>query len=202
MEDVLSPRPLDPQRAMMETLAALEEQVRTRVKSVENGRKWLETAKTPASMPDGPEIFETSGAWEDFSTPSRDLRILIAVDVVRTFPARVARRPERFAMPAGHSPKEVEAELQRILDRELRARTVQYTRTSGAAFSLTLAEVLARTDALEMAYNPNDCVEARWGAPAGSEEITSCHAHAPSEQRVRMESYRAWFHERRRPARK
>jgi len=202
MEDVLSPRPLDPQHAMMETLAALEEQVRTRVKSVENGRKWLETAKTQASMPEGPEIFETSGAWEDFSTPSRDLRILIAVDVVRTFPARVARRPERFAMPAGHAPKEVEAELQRILDRELRARSIQYTRSNGASFSLTLAEVLARTGALEMAYNPNDCVESRWGAPAGSEELTSCHAHAPTEQRARMESYRAWFHERRRPARK
>ena len=38
MEDVLSPRPLDPERAMMETIAALEEQVRTRVQSVENGR--------------------------------------------------------------------------------------------------------------------------------------------------------------------
>jgi hypothetical protein len=202
MEDVLSPRPLDPRRAMMETLAALEEQVRTRVKSVENGRKWLETAKAPASMPEGPEIFETSGAWEDFSTPSRDLRILIAVDVVRTFPARVARRPERFAMPPGHSPQEVATELQRILDGELRSRSVQYTRSNGAPFTVTLAEVLARTDALEMAYNPNDCVEARWGAPAGSEELTTCRAHAPAEQRSRMETYRAWFHDRRRPARK
>ena len=187
---------------MLETIAALEEQVRTRVKSVDNGRKWLETAKGAASMPDGPEIFETSGAWEDFSTPSRDLRILIAIDVVRGFPARVARRPERFAMPAGHTPKEVEGELERILDRELRARSVIYTRTDGSPFTLTLAEVLARGAALEMAYNPNDCAESRWGAPAGSEELAPCRAHAPAEQRTRMESYRAWFHERRRPPRK
>ena len=34
-------------------------------------------------MPDGPAIFETTGAWEDFATPSRDLRLLIAMDVVR-----------------------------------------------------------------------------------------------------------------------
>jgi hypothetical protein len=27
-------------------------------------------------MPDGAALFETSGAWEDFSTPSRDLRLL------------------------------------------------------------------------------------------------------------------------------
>ena len=202
MEDVLSPRPLDPQRAMMETIAALEEQVRTRVKSVDNGRKWLDTGKPEASMPEGPEIFETSGVWEDFSTPSRDLRILIAVDVVRSFPARVARRPERFAMPAGHSPKEVASELERILERELRGRSVQYTRTDGSPFTLSLAEVLGRSAALEMAYNPNDCVESRWGAPVGSEELAPCRAHATADQRARMETYRSWFHERRRPARK
>ena len=202
MEDVLSPRPLDPQRAMLETISALEEQVRTRVKSVDNGRKWLDTGKGPASMPEGPEIFETNGAWEDFSTPSRDLRILIAVDVVRGFPARVARRPERFAMPAGHTPEEVRGELDRILTRELNARSVEYTRTDGTPFKLTLAEVLARSAALEMAYNPNDCVESRWGAPTGSPELASCKSHAPEEQRARMEGFRAWFHERRRPARK
>jgi len=202
MDDVLSPRPLDPERAMMETIAALEEQVRTRVKSVDNGRKWLETAKAPANMPEGPEIFETSGAWEDFSTPSRDLRMLIAIDVVRGFPARVARRPERYAMPEGASAKEVEAELARILERELAGRTVSYTRTDGSSFTLSLTEVLARATALEMAYNPNDCVESRWGAPAGSPELSTCRGQAPAEQRARMESYRAWFHERRRPPRK
>jgi hypothetical protein len=202
MEDALSPRPLDPLRAMTETIAALEEQVRTRVKSVDNGRKWLETGKGPASMPDGPEIFETNGVWEDFSTPSRDLRILIAIDVVRGFPARVGRRPERFAMPAGHTPEEVRGELERILERELKSRTISYTRTDGSAFTLSLAEVLARGAELEMAYNPNDCAESRWGAKTGSDELATCRAHAPADQRTRMETFRAWFHERRRPARK
>jgi len=28
-------------------------------------------------MPEGEKIFETMGAWEDFATPSRDLRLLI-----------------------------------------------------------------------------------------------------------------------------
>ncbi|MBS2017565.1 MAG: hypothetical protein JST00_32085 [Deltaproteobacteria bacterium] len=202
MDDVLSPRPLDPQKAMMETLAALEEQVKTRVKSVDNGRKWLETAKGPASMPEGPEIFETSGAWEDFSTPSRDLRLLIAIDVVRGFPARVARRPERYAMPPGATPKQVEAELEKILKKELESRTVTYPRTDGSSFTLTLAEVIARGPSLEMAYNPNDCAEARWGAPPGSPEASTCRGQAPAEQRAKMESYRTWFHERRRPPRK
>jgi hypothetical protein len=53
-----------------------------------------------------------------------------------------------------------------------------------------------------MAYNPNDCIEVRWGAPPGSDEAKTCHAQAPPEQRERMEAYRGYFHERRRPPRK
>ena len=101
MEDVMSPEPLDPLRAMKEAIAALEEQVKARVTSVENGRKYQNSGHGDADMPDGPSIFETTGAWEDFATPARDLRLLIAIDVVRGFPDRVARRPERYAMPQG-----------------------------------------------------------------------------------------------------
>ena len=104
MDDVMSPAPLDPLRAMTEAITSLEEQVKTRVTSVENGRKYQNSGKGEASMPDGPAIFETTGAWEDFATPSRDLRLLIAMDVVRHFPDRVARRPERYAMPSGKRP--------------------------------------------------------------------------------------------------
>lgn len=196
MEDVLSPKPLDAKRALMETLAALEEQVRTRVKSVDNGRKWLEKHEPPAPMPEGAEIFETNGPWEDYSTPSRDLRLLIAIDVVQGFPERAVRRKERYASPP------VAEDLRALLDRELAARSVSYTRSDGSSFTLTLAEVVARSVALERAFNPNDCVEIRWGAPPESEEMSTCKAHAPAEQRTRMETYRAWFHERRRPPRK
>ena len=70
-------------------------------------------------MPDGAAIFETSGAWEDFSTPSRDLRLLIAIDVVQDFPDRVAR-PERYAMPNHKSVADVKDELRNVLHRSLR----------------------------------------------------------------------------------
>src|SRR6201987_4345882 len=110
MDDVMSPEPLDPLRAMKEAITSLEEQGKARVTSVENGRKYKNTGKGEASMPDGAAIFETTGAWEDFATPSRDLRLLIAMDVVRTFPERVERRPERYAMPRGKSLTEVKNE--------------------------------------------------------------------------------------------
>ena len=202
MDDVLSPAPLDPERAFTETLQALEEQVRGRVLSVKNGDKYAAEHRARIDMPEGPKIFETEGPWEDFSTPSRDLRLLIAIDVVRGFPARVARRPERFAMPAGRSAADVRSSLDALLARETAARSFAYPRSDASEQTLTLADVLARAGELEMAYNPNDCPELRWGAPAGSAEAATCNRHAPSDQRTRMASYRSWFAERRRPARK
>jgi hypothetical protein len=201
MEDVMSPSPLDPLHAMKETITALEEQVKTRVTSIENGRKFQNSGRSAADMPDGPTIFETTGAWEDFSTPSRDLRLLIAIDVVRGFPDRVARRPERYAMPADRSVADVKAELDGVLATELASRKFSYTRSDGSAWTLALKDVTDRTPALEMAYNPNDCVELRWGAPDQSDEAATCKRHAPSGQRAKMTEYRAWFHERRRPPR-
>jgi len=152
-------------------------------------------------MPDGASIFETSGAWEDFSTPSRDLRMLIAIDVVRGFPDQVARRPERYAMPAGKSVAEVKAELQGALASELASRKFTYTRSDGSPWTLTVKQVVDRAPELEMAYNLNDCVELRWGAAPNSDEASTCKRHAPEAQRVKMTKYRPWFHERRRPAR-
>ena len=152
-------------------------------------------------MPDGAAIFETIGAWEDFSTPSRDFRLLIAIDVVRGFPDRFARRPERYAMPAGKSAADVKDELQSVLASELASRKFSYTRSDGSPWTLSLKDVVDRAADLEMAYNPNDCVELRWGAPAKSDEASTCKRHAPSAQRAKMTKYRAWFHERRRPPR-
>ena len=201
MDDVMSPAPLDPMRALKETITSLEEQVNTRVASVENGRKYLVGGGGEVAMPDGASIFETTGAWEDFATPSRDLRLLIAIDVVRAFPDRVARRPERYAMPKDRSAADVKAELETTLASELAARKFSYTRTDGSQWTLALKDVLDRMSALEMAYNLNDCVELRWGAAEGSEEASTCKRHAPASQRQKMSEYRAWFSERRRPPR-
>jgi len=201
MDDVLSPSPLDPLTALKDAISSLDEQAKVRVTSVENGRKFLASGKGEASMPDGPTIFETGGAWEDFSTPARDLRMLIALDVVRGFPERVARRPERYAMPAGKSVADVKAELEGVLASELATRKFSYTRSDGSQWTLALKDLMDRAPALEMAYNPNDCVELRWGAPEGSEEAATCKRHAPTAQREKMSKYRVWFHERRRPPR-
>ena len=192
----MSPEPLDPVRAMEDAITDLEEQVKTRVTAVENGRKYQDKARGDVGMPNGPSIFETTGAWEDYSTPARDFRLLIAIDVVRGFPDHVARRAERYAMPAGKSVADVKAELQSVLASELAARKFSYTRSDGSEWTLSLKDVIDRAADLEMAYNPNDCVELRWGAPEQSEEASTCKRHAPAAQRAKMTEYRDWFRER------
>ncbi len=196
VDEVMSPEPLDPVRAMEEAITALEEQVKTRVTAVENGRKFQVGAHGDVTMPDGPSIFETTGAWEDFSTPARDFRVLIAIDVVIGFPDRVERRPERYAIANGKSAADVKAEMQSVLASELAMRNFSYTRSDGSAWTLSLKDVIDREATLEMAYNPNDCVELRWAAPEESAEASTCKRHAPAAQRAKMTEYRTWFRER------
>ncbi len=201
MDDVISPTALDPERALVEAIDALEEQVKARVTSVENGRKHQLKGGPDVGMPDGAAIFETTGAWEDFATPSRDLRLLIAMDVVRGFTGRVERRPDRYAMPKTEGAESIAARLDAVLARELARRDFKYTRSDGSQWTLTLAKVIERVGALEVAYNVNDCVETRWGAAEGSEEAQTCRRRAPESQQRKMADVRAWFKERRRPPR-
>ena len=200
MDDVMSPDPLDPVRAMEDAITSLTEQIKTRVTSVENGRKWQAKAAGDATMPDGAAIFATTGAWEDFSTPARDFRLLIAIDVVRNFPERFARRSDRYAIPAGKSVADMKNELQGMLASELASRKISYTRSDGSPWTLSVKDVVGRAADFEMAYNPNDCVELRWAAPENSEEASTCKRHAPQTQRAKMSEYRAWFRERHWPA--
>jgi hypothetical protein len=101
----------------------------------------------------------------------------------------------------GRKPAEVRAEIEKLHDEQIRQRGVEYRRSDNAPFRLTVADILDRREALEMAYNPNDCVEIRWGAKQGSPDFASCQRRAPEEQRIRMQEYRAWFREARRPPR-
>jgi hypothetical protein len=201
VEDVLSPSPVDATRALLDAVGALEEQVRGRVRSVDNAERYKATTSRTIDMPEGAAIFETVGPWEDLSTPSRDLRLLVALDVVKGFPARVARRADRYATPPGASPDDVRRGLEERLARELEARRFAYTRSDGSTIELRLRDVLDREDALTMAYNPNDCVERRWGAPDGSDEAATCRRRAPGRQVGRMLRARGWFQERKRPPR-
>jgi hypothetical protein len=201
MERLINPLGLDPEAAYEATLAALIEQIETRVASVSNGEAYVRAhpgATIP--MPSGPAIFETVGPWEDYSTPSRDMRLLIALRVLEGLPERIRRYPELYLLH-GEAPAASAARIERLHAQRVKEGFVSYTRSDGSSWRLSLADLYARRAALEVAYNPNDCVERRWGAARGSDEYATCRRLAPAEQRTRMEEYRPWFREARRPPR-
>ena len=64
-----------------------------------------------------------SGSWEDYSTPNRDLRLLIAIDTVLEFPDKAARNPEAYEMAGRKTPDDVRRELLALLEKRVgRAR--------------------------------------------------------------------------------
>ena len=201
MDKQINPAGLEPRQAYETTLDALAEQVETRVTSVKNGEAYFR--KNPGSviaMPSAAAIFETIGPWEDFSTPSRDMRMIIAINVLNGLPNKIVRHPELFVMN-GASPQELKAGIEQYHAQRIQERKIRYTRSDGSPWELYLADVLDRKHAFEMAYNPNDCAEVRWGAKPGTEEYSTCLRHAPEGQHGKMEQYRAWFRDGRRPTR-
>jgi hypothetical protein len=196
---LINPKGLVPKQAYEATLDALVEQVETRVTSVDNGEAYFR--KNPGSvipMPSGAAIFQTIGPWEDYSTPSRDMRLIIAINVLNGLAGKIVRHPELFVMN-GMSPEEAKAVIEQYHAKRIQERSIRYTRTDNSLWELSVAEVLARKPAYEMTYNPNDCAEMRWGAKPGTKEYSTCRRHAPAEQRAKMEQYRIWFREARRP---
>jgi hypothetical protein len=151
-------------------------------------------------MPSGAAgIFQAGGQWEDFSTPNRDLRLLIAMDAIIDFPDLVARSPEDFTISSRTPPEQIKKKLQNILDKKVSELSITYIHPDGSSQKLTVGEILKRRDTFEMAYNPNDGIEIRWGAPEKSEERTKCHRHAPQSQIEKMTSVRTWFNKRLHP---
>jgi hypothetical protein len=201
MERLINPQPLDPESALTDLIESLHEQLLVRVTSVANGEAYFRMHPgTVIPMPSGAAgIFQTGGLWEAYSTPNRDLRLLIAMDAVLGFPDQVAQSPGDFNIPATTSSDLVRKNLQLILEEKASGLSISYVRSDGTTQQLTVKEALKRKDSFEMAYNPNDGIEIRWGAPEGSDEIASCRRRAPSPQIEKMRLVRTWFSKRLHP---
>lgn len=199
MGKLVNPQGLAPEQAYEAYLDALVEQLETRANAVTHGEHYGKTHPN-IPMPSGAAIFETTGAWEDYSTPSRDLRLLIAIKAIMRLPEQVVRYPELFSLQ-GRSPSEAKNDLEHLHVQRIYERRFRYERSDGTTWELSVSEAFARQGAFEMGYNPNDCAEIRWGALPGTSEYAPCTRHATSEQRHRMEQYRTWFHDLRRPIR-
>jgi hypothetical protein len=201
MERIINPSPLDPETALLDLIQALYEQLVVRITSVSNGEAYMTTHPGEViPMPGSPAgLFQAGGQWEDFSTPNRDLRLLIAMDAVLDFPDKILRSPEDFRMSKLSSPEQVKKKLEELLFSKTAELSITYVRTNGTKQVLTMAEILKRKEAFEMGYNPNDGIEIRWGAPENSDERSTCHRHVPVNQLEKMRSVRTWFRKRLHP---
>jgi hypothetical protein len=198
---LLNPEPLDPLQAYRSHMEALVELLEERVSAVQVGVEYQkETDWATIDMPLGGEIFETTGPWEDYSTPARDLRLLLAMDEMSGFAQYVMDNPAIFRIPAGKAPGELARELAAEWRRSSTELGITYARSDGTTWRLDLAEIVDRMDRFEQSYNPNDCPEQRWGAAKNTPEFATCDRFAPDSQRRRMEKYRWWHHERFRPS--
>ncbi len=140
MERLINPQGLDPEAAYEATLAALMEQLETRVDSVDNGEAYMRAHPgTIIPMPSGPAIFETTGPWEDYATPSRDMRLLIAMKVLADLPERIRRYPDLYVLRgegAGAAPPLASSPSPRAAPGRA---AVTYTRSDGSPWRLSLA---------------------------------------------------------------
>jgi len=197
MDRLINPTPLDPEIAFRELHRAVYDRLQARAIAVRNGEAYMkQNDYAEVSMPSGASIFQTVGPWEDYSTPARDMRLLISFDVLLDFPNKVARAPKAFQIPSGKTSVRVQTELKALHAQWSAEYRISYVRSDGGEQVLSMADVIGRLEALEMGYNPNDCVEIRWGAPEGSAEFASCSRRAPAGQSEKMRRYRRWFRAR------
>ncbi len=201
MDRLINPEPLDAEAALEDLFRALHEQLLVRVDSVANGEAYMKAhpgAVIP--MPSGKAVFQTLGQWEDYSTPNRDLRLLIAIDTVLEFPGKAAANPAAFEMDGKGTADEIRARLEARLRKRAGELTITYAGSDGSPRTLSVAEIFRRAEAFETGYNPNDSVEIRWGAPAGSAELATARRRAPASQVAKMKALQPWFRKRLRPA--
>ena len=157
MDRLINPTPLDPETAFRELHRAVYDRLQARAIAVRNGEAYMKQNDYPVvPMPSRAGIFQTVGPWEDYSTPARDMRLLISFDVLLDFPNRVARAPEAFQIPSGKTAARVQTELKALHAQWAAEYSISYVRSDGGEQVLSMADVIGRLEALEMGYNPND----------------------------------------------
>lgn len=197
---LLNPKPLEPMVVLEANIKMLENLTKTRVEAVNRGLNYMKKKGwATMGMPDGKEIFQTTGPWEVYSTPARDMRYLIALDNVFNLPKTILNNPDVYALPPDVGKRKLKKQFTERLHELLHSTAFHYKRSDGSSWMLTLWDIMNRREKLEIAYNPNDCVEVRWGARPGSEEVETCNRRAPITQRRRMAQMRRWFRTRYRP---
>ena len=158
-----------------------------RVGSVDNGEKYMEARKGRGRgipMPEGPKIFETTGPWEDYATPSRDMRLLIAMNVLLGLPERIVEAPRALQSWAARSRPRVRDEIAKLHASLIGTSGINYTRSDGSPQKLTVADLLARQRGARGGLQPERLRRGALGRARGDRPRPStCKRRAPAEQK-------------------
>jgi len=165
-------RPLEEFGELIESLCS---DIRDRLEAVDIAvEAGLHAKDHPGRLPEN--IYGTTGAWEVYSTPSRDARLKASVREIHRFVNTALEWSEKGDKRLVYTGGMVS--LARALEKrwgqsqELEGCGFSYKNSIGDSVSLTLPDVMDRLFALS--FDPYHCPELRWGAPADSAERATC----------------------------
>lgn len=134
-------------------------------------RAWAVGKRRPIQMVGG-NIYDDSGDWEDYSSPSRDLRLRLSMlhipELIASYVRMLRDEPDRLDTQY-RTPEELGMALLKLKEDMFHGLTFSYTNSQGDPVKLSLADVEQRL--FDLSFDPNHAPELRWGA-SGAELAT------------------------------
>ncbi len=183
--------PLDETRSLMRALC---EDIKYRVDAIDIAvRAGLHRRPQPGRLP--ANIYGTDGAWETYSTPSRDARLKTSFKELRDEMARFIGLVDTGSAQVTFAGSDIRNALAKLYHAEARACVVHYTKSDGARVKLDFTNIGQRL--FKLSFDPYHCPERRWGAD-DKQELSSCpdgrtkRAWYEAEQRLRNQLERTY----------
>ena len=174
---------LDPRDEMRTRSREFCKDIRDRISYVETARvKGIPGKPHPDTMP-GDISMGGSSDWQEFSSPSRDSHLKEKLVQISAVIGRfVSYQEQGLPNSVFHGTKsQLATELLSVLEEENTRCTsgldynnapLGYTKSDGEFQPLTMKNFVERVQ--DFSFDPYHCVELRWGAPANSDDVSSC----------------------------
>lgn len=172
-----------PTEEFAEMLEALCIDIQNRVNAVESNQ--IAAESHPGSSCSGRDfgsctglpsnIYGTDGAWESYSTPSRDARLKAAFRELHAFIVDTTS-----ALDAGEARIDYSGTVDSLVQDYMNIWVelgqsecaIAYENSSGGFVELDLDQIMDRL--FDLSFDPYHCPELRWGAEMGSSEMGTC----------------------------
>jgi hypothetical protein len=122
----------------------------------------------PARLPHN--IFGTYGAWEEYSTPSRDARLKVSFIELRRTMQELVEHFEAGDPSVKYDGRNLARDLWEAFEEEKNGCTIVYRRSNDTRVRLNLGHVMDRL--WDLSFDPYHCPERRWGATGA--EVETC----------------------------